>query len=190
MRGHWTHGMSGTRIYQQWASMLARCRCPSFTTYEHYGGRGVIVCSQWLSFENFLADMGEPKFSNATLERCDNNGNYTPENCCWATSKQQARNKRNNLVLTLNGRSQCATAWADELGMRSDMIHNRKQYGWSDERALTDPKHQFATLEFQGEWKTILQWAVKFKMQNSTLYRRLLKGWSLSKALTTPLRGA
>jgi hypothetical protein len=88
-----SHGMTNTPTYRSWAHMVQRCTNSNYDRYPFYGGRGITVCDRWRTFANFLADMGE-RPEGFTLDRVDNEGNYTPENCRWATSSQQQRNRR------------------------------------------------------------------------------------------------
>lgn len=132
-----THGMSDTPLYMVWVNMNRRCRDSNATDYEFYGGRGIKVCERWRSFENFYADMGElPK--GKTIDRINNDSDYTPENCKWSTHKQQARNRRSNLVLTHNGKTMCATDWAEKVGMKPCTLYTRLHSGWPVDRALTE----------------------------------------------------
>lgn len=88
-----THGMSDTATYRSWGSMIQRCCNPNNPRYPEWGGRGIKVCERWLSFENFLADMGE-RPEGLTLDRIDNEGHYEPGNCRWSTHREQRMNQR------------------------------------------------------------------------------------------------
>jgi len=88
-----THGMSRTSENQAWRDMLQRCNNPKNSFYKDYGSRGIKVCKEWYKFENFYKDMGN-RPQGLTLERIDNNGNYEPSNCKWASHSEQQRNKK------------------------------------------------------------------------------------------------
>lgn len=135
------HGGWGSREWNLWHNMNRRCCDPNAMGYENYGGRGIQVCSRWAGkgtgFHNFLEDMGEVPSPQHSLDRIDPDGNYEPGNVKWSTSKEQARNRRNNRVITAFGRTQCLAAWAEEVGLSRSTVSLRLLKGWSPERALT-----------------------------------------------------
>jgi len=120
--------------------MKGRCTNPENPKFETYGARGISVCDRWLnSFQNFLDDMGKKPTSRHTIERIDNNGNYTKENCRWATNKEQANNRRSNRILIFNGQRRNMKQWAKKMGMTYSTLKSRFNYGWSVAEALTRP---------------------------------------------------
>lgn len=135
---HRTHGKVGTREYHSWVAMRSRCNNPKDIGYHRYGGRGIKVCDRWNRFENFLEDMG-PRPENYSLDRIDNNGNYEPSNCQWASRVAQANNQRTNRFITFNGETLSVTQWQKKMGFGEKTIFGRLEDGWSVERAITTP---------------------------------------------------
>lgn len=139
--GNPKHGASRKRIYTTWLNMKARCENPLADGYKNYGGRGITVCKRWQSFENFYADMGDPPHL-MTIDRINNNGNYEPDNCRWATKHTQSRNKRTNVVVTINGRTMVLKDWCAEYDISPIMVWSRRRRGWSMEDAITTPRER------------------------------------------------
>jgi hypothetical protein len=138
--GHNRRGRRSTE-YVIWASMLDRCRRPAAQKWADYGGRGIGVCERWNSFENFLADMGPRPSAQHSIDRRNNDGNYEPGNCRWATRAEQMRNRRNNVRITYGGTTMTATEWAQRLGLgRANVITKRLARGWTAEEALALPR--------------------------------------------------
>jgi hypothetical protein len=126
--------------YHAWQSMIRRCGAPSHKSYKQYGRRGITVCARWrASFWDFLADVG-PKPHGMSLERVENNGNYEPGNVRWATPKEQARNRRNNRLLTFGSQTKPMSAWAEEYGIDRGTLRSRLAKGMSLESALNQQK--------------------------------------------------
>jgi len=134
-----THHRAGTVLYTRWTHMIGRCTNPKNAAYADYGGRGITICPQWrASFETFARDMGEPP-PGKHIERRDNDGPYSPENCYWASRIEQANNKRNNRWLTYDGITLTLAQWSRMTGLRHHTILHRLAHGWTLERALTTP---------------------------------------------------
>lgn len=127
--------------YRTWKDIRRRCNSANRPDHGRYGGRGIVVCQRWMeSFQNFLADMGKRPSPRHSIERDDNDGPYSPDNCRWATASEQQRNKRNNRMLTHEGRTMCLAAWAEAIGVKSSIIWSRIfSYKWTVARALTEP---------------------------------------------------
>ncbi len=152
MEGCRKHGKSRDAIYNSWAMMKDRCNNPKSTQYDCYGKRGIKVCRGWTEdFAAFFNDMGS-RPQEKTLDRIDNNANYScgkcaecidnnwPPNCRWATKAEQERNKRTNVFLTCQGRTQILKDWATEMGADPMVLHSRlKRWGGDVERAILTP---------------------------------------------------
>ncbi|CAB5212895.1 hypothetical protein UFOVP191_57 [uncultured Caudovirales phage] len=129
-------GGKNTAEYNTWHNMISRCHNPKCKEYPYYGGRGITVCDRWLSIENFLADMGMKPSQTHSLDRINNDGNYEPSNCRWATKKEQSRNKRSNRFIDHAGQSLTVSAWAEQQKIHYNTLHNRLKNGWPIEEAL------------------------------------------------------
>src|SRR5208282_977532 len=135
-----THGRSKTPESFIWQHIRQRCENRKDSGYKNYGGRGIFMCNRWRkSFADFLADMGPRPSQKHTIERCDNNGPYAPDNCYWATRIQQNRNRRNNRLLEYDGRVQLLMEWAEECKINVSTLHKRLRRGWTVKHAITTP---------------------------------------------------
>lgn len=136
-----THGGAHTLEYGVWLSMKRRCDSPNVKTYHRYGGRGIKVCERWQGkdgFPNFLADMGR-KPEGKSINRIDNDGNYEPSNCEWATRKEQANNMSNNRIIEYGFCRRTLSKWAITRKIPVTTLHQRFVYGWSIHKALFKP---------------------------------------------------
>ena len=137
-----THGMTKSPTYRTWAAIKRRCHNPSQLGYQQYGARGVTVCSRWReSFEAFLADMGE-KPDGLTIDRIDSSKGYEPDNCRWATPKEQSYNKINNIGVRPIGPYRSIIEAAEAIGINYGTLHSRLKRGMSVEDALNRPLRQ------------------------------------------------
>jgi hypothetical protein len=134
-----THGMSTTNLYKVWATMVMRCTNPAVAAYINYGGRGISVCAEWRNFEPFCDwALANGYKRGLTIDRIDNDSGYRPDNCRWATRKQNANNKRSNRFLEHAGKRMTVAQWADLLNIPISCINRRLHRGESDERALRE----------------------------------------------------
>jgi hypothetical protein len=138
-----THGLTANAIrkdsseYWIWNSMIQRCHNPRNVQYPEYGGRGILVCDEWRTFENFYRDMGPRPSKGHSIDRIDNDAGYSPSNCRWATRQEQNLNKRDSRRLTANGVTKCLQEWARDLGCSHATILHRIKAGWTEEEAVT-----------------------------------------------------
>lgn len=131
--------ISHSRVYKSWTDMMMRCTNPKNKRWKDYGGRGIRVCERWRVARNFCLDMGE-RPEGMTLDRIDNDGNYEPANCRWASRVRQQNNKRSNRVISYEGTTLTCTEWARRLGIDVSTLSKRiNRSGWTVERALTTP---------------------------------------------------
>lgn len=180
------HGMARTRIYTTWAGMIQRCTNKKAAGYHSYGGRGIKVSPRWMKFENFFADMGD-KPDGLTLERIDNDGDYEPSNCRWATMAEQSANKRGTVWFDHRGHLRTALDIAAAGNIhRQTLISRVEKLGWSVEKAVEAPVRG-VWVEYNGERKPLAQWAKDLGVPYARLYQRIKKlGYSPEKALGMP----
>lgn len=181
------HGGAATPTYVVWSGMKRRCAIPTSSGYFRYGGRGIKVCERWMSFANFLADMGERPLGTF-IERIDNDGPYSPENCKWATRAEQNRNTRRTKKITFNGTTLCLKDWARKLRLCPDTLKYRLKT-WTLDEALSAPpdlKKQkrkglrmdapsTVALTCNGITLSRKEWAKRLGVDTATIYRRLQK---------------
>jgi len=188
-----THGKSADPIYYVWEAMKARCYNEKESNYKRYGARGIKVCKEWLKFENFYRDMGDPP-KGYTLDRLNNNGNYCKKNCRWATPSEQARNRRTNTLITLGNKTKLLIEWLEEFKMSRETYYSRiKKSGLTPEQALLTPidtrysgdskKRNLFT--YEGKTQCVTVWSRESGIPASTLRQRIKKGYSPEQVMSS-----
>lgn len=141
-----THGFSGGRrgpqkLYRIWRNMKSRCNNKNTPKFKNHGGRGISICKEWNSYENFHRWAVSNGYSDTlTIDRRDNNEGYSPENCRWVTARDQGNNKRTNHLVTIGRTTKTITEWCDGDRKKAHAIYGRiNRYGWTPEKALLTP---------------------------------------------------
>lgn len=186
------HGGRHTRLYAIWCGIKTRCNNKNSKAYPNYGGRGIKLCSRWNDFSCFREDMGDPP-EGMSIDRIDNDKGYGPDNCRWASKKTQARNRRGRHMLTALGKTQSIAEWSDEVGLSITTIWARvSAYGWSHERAVTQPlipqserDFQAKTITHNGETLSFSEWSLRTGISYQTIRRRAKKGMPAEGILST-----
>lgn len=175
------------RLKSIYRGMKSRCYNKNSINYKYYGGKGVIICEDWLSsFENFY----EWAISNGynkelTIDRICPNEGYNPRNCKWSTKKEQSYNRSMSVKLTYNGKTMYLTEWAEELNIDKKTLSWRYRNGWSDEEILTRPRdYKESKLTLNGETHSMSEWSRITGIKVATISYRMKKGWSVEDALT------
>ena len=149
------HGMFGTPEYQTWVGMLRRCYSVAEPGYQYYGARGIAVCARWKnSFKCFYEDMGPRPSPKHSIDRINNDGDYEPGNCRWATPVEQNNNRRSLRKLTYKGQTLTIAQWSRVTGLKYQTIRARLNSGWTVEQALTEPL-QRGTKRFAQDTATV-----------------------------------
>jgi hypothetical protein len=135
------HGGTGTPEHEVWRGIKERCSDQKSAAFKDYGGRGITLCERWQDFQLFLADMGPRPSADHSIDREDVNGHYEPGNCRWATPTEQSRNRRNNIVVKINGQSMPLSQAVETLGgdkLAYKNVHKRMKYrGMTFDDAMT-----------------------------------------------------
>jgi hypothetical protein len=187
--GHPKHGLSGDQIYRVWGAMKGRCNNPRYAGYKNYGGRGISYDPRWNDFGVFMEEIGNQWADGLEIDRIDNNGNYTKENCRWVTRSENQNNKRNNAVVEINGIKKTKTQWMRSVGLPRASFDNRIGLGWSVERTLDTPLRRFShprtnrLVSVGKDTMTIAQWSKKTGVPYSTIYGRIMDGLCGSDAI-------
>jgi len=139
-----THGMNQSPTHRTWRAMKSRCNPKTVikSFQRNYTKKGITVCNRWLKFQNFYQDIGPKPSSKHSIDRIDGNKGYSPDNCRWATPKEQARNTSRNRMITYKGETKAMASWAEELGLSYSMVRDRIKRKWSYKRALETPRKE------------------------------------------------
>lgn len=178
----------GTPEHVAWNSMKSRCR-PSSRDHSKYHDRGISVCDEWKGeggYEAFLTCVGRRPSLQYSIDRIDNDGDYEPGNVRWATKKEQARNRRDNKRLTIDGVTKCVVEWSEVSGVSSTAINYRLGCGLSHSDAVFKDPDRRAKLTIDGVTKAILEWEKESAVGLATIVSRIKHGWLPFDAVFKP----
>ena len=186
------HGKYGTRIYNIYLKMCARCRNSNVHEYENYGGKGIKVCDEW-SGENGFINFYNWAIANGyndklTIDRIDPNKDYCPKNCRWTDYTAQANNRKSNIYMEYNGETHTLAEWAIITGIPYLILHNRHVDKHLDSYKIIYPGNKFIEISnSSGESHSLEDWSHITGISHDTLYNRIiLNGWNIDRALSTP----
>ena len=178
------------RLYRIWADMKRRCKNSDRPNYKNYGGKGIRVCQEWEnSFDSFREWALNNGYSDdLSIDRIDNDGNYEPSNCRWATAKEQANNKRNNFYIEYKGETRTLAQWCEVFGLERNVVAMRiYRDNIPFEEAIKKGNRVKRLLTYKGKTQSIAEWTKELGFKKNTLDNRLNKlGWTVEKALSTP----
>lgn len=189
-----THKMSNTRLYKVWSEMKRRCNNPNDNVYKYYGGKGISYDKDWETFEPFYKWAIENGYKDDaergefTLDRIDSNGDYSANNCRWATQLEQANNKNQNRRIEIDGVAHTIAEWGRISGVKVGTIDRRlRVYGFSPKEAVyrENGTRNTIKIELNGERHTLREWAIRLGLSKNTISERLKRGWDIERALTT-----
>lgn len=178
-------------VRSRWRDIKSRCYDPKDNNYKHYGQRGIKLYEPWKNdFLLFFNTIGCPLDLSLSIDRIDNHKGYFPGNIRWSTNIEQANNKRNNVTISYQGKTQTIADWARELQIHKSTISKRLRNGHPIEKVLS--RHPTSTgerlLTFQNQTRSIEKWSKHLGIKASTLRHRLKRGWSIERTLTTPIK--
>lgn len=188
MGGKIKHGLRYTRIYRIYKGMMGRCYNKNGKDYQHYGARGIKVCDEWkenvVAFYDWALSHGYA--DDLTIDRIDVNGAYGPDNCRWATPKQQQNNRRVNVIITYKGETHNVREWSELLHIPYQTIYTRLQKGDTPEQIFGANKIEQHLITYNGEQHSLKEWARILGIKYGTLYNRVvLSGWPAEKAFNS-----
>jgi len=170
-----THGLCGTNEYRIWRHMIARCTDPKNPAWAGYGGRGITVCDRWADITKFVSDMGPRPSPKHSVDRIDNDKGYSPDNCRWATSKEQNNNRRSNVPLTIDGVTRTMKQWAEQFGINYAVVKERRADGKDGIDLFTaSPSRTYKRrIAHAGLSMTITDWAKHLRTPYITVWQRI-----------------
>ena len=186
---NYRHGLCYTKLYHVWSAMKDRCYNKNCAAYEDYGKRGISVCDEWRSdFKAFYDwSMNHGYTEGLSIDRINNDGSYSPENCRWATRKEQVNNRSNNLTFTYKGITHTLAEWSEIYGINASTLHDRvMRLGYSFEEAISKPMPKIIrSLTYKGKTQSLIDWSKELNIPYGTLKSRLNKlHWTVEEALT------